>query len=422
MRRLLPPTVALALPVVPAVALPSRADAAEASLAAASFCPGVCRYQDYEEGRRVVFRADPGERNAVKIENTDGRVTLRDAGAPVRAGAGCQPVDPSAVSCSLGGMSVLESSVSLGDGDDQLTVAGWLGGIADEGLGGLAEIDAGPGDDIVVGGRGSETVEGGPGRDVLQGGRGDDRFPAGDEDLGAPDRVDGGPGWDLVSYAQMTRRVRADLTDGKPVQGPPGKGDRFVAVEGVAGGSGNDVIVGGPGQDDLEGGPGADLLKGRGDGDYLSGGIGRDRLYGGPGKDVLDSRGGASDVLRCGGDSDRVGISVDLDLIDDLQPPDPTDVLAADCERVLVKGENDEPTWPELYVLASTDDALVFADPTLDCVCTGKLTLTFGKRRTLAGRSRLAGTRTVRVPLILARDRRIRPRHGEGQAWRRVHH
>ncbi len=110
----------------------------------------------------------------------------------------------------------------------------------------------------------------------------------------------------------------------------------------------------------------------------------------------------------------RVGISVNLDLIDDLQPPDPTDVLAADCERVLVKGGDDEPTWPELYVLASTDDALVFADPTSGCACTWKLTLTFGKRRTLAGRSRLAGTRTVRVPLtlaarrILARDGRIR--------------
>lgn len=163
----------------------------------------------------------------------------------------------------------------------------------------------------------------------------------------------------------MTRRVRADLADSRPVQGPRGKGDRFVAVEGVAGGPGNDVIVGGPGLDDLEGGPGADRLEGRGDGDYLSGGAGRDRLYGGPGKDVVDSRDGASDVLRCGGGSDRVGISVDLDLIDDLQPPDPTDVLAADCERVLVKGGNDEPTWPELYVLASTDDALVVADPTL---------------------------------------------------------
>ena len=252
MRGLLLPAGALA--VVLAAALPPPAGAAETSLAVASFCPGVCRYQDYEEGRRVVFRADPGERNAVRIENANGRVS-RDAGAPVRAGAGCEPVDPSTVSCSLGGRSVLESSVSLGDGDDQLTVVGWLGGIAEEGLGGLAEIDVGPGDDLVVGGRGSETIEGGPGRDVLQGGRGDDRFPAGDEDLGAPDRVDGGPGWDLVSYAQMTRRVRADLTDSRPVQGPRGKGDRFVAVEGVAGGPGNDVIVGGPGLDDLESGP-----------------------------------------------------------------------------------------------------------------------------------------------------------------------
>lgn len=62
MRGLLLPAGALA--VVLAAALPPPAGAAEASLAVASFCPGVCRYQDYEEGRRVVFRADPGERNA----------------------------------------------------------------------------------------------------------------------------------------------------------------------------------------------------------------------------------------------------------------------------------------------------------------------------------------------------------------------
>ena len=101
-----------------------------------------------------------------------------------------------------------------------------------------------------------------------------------------------------------------------------------------------------------------------------------------------------------------MGISVDLDLIDDLQPPDPTDVLAADCERVLVKGENDEPTWPELYVLASTDDALVVADPTLGCACTGKLTLTSanGAPSRDAPASQLPGPSAYRSP------------------WRRVHH
>lgn len=411
MRRLLTQSAVLA--VVLAAALPPPADAAEASLAAGIFCSGVCRNQLYEEGHRVIFRADPGERNAVRVETANGLVTVRDAGAPVRAGAGCEPVDPSTVSCRLGEARVLESSVSLGDGDDQLTVVGWLGGMTEEGVGGLAEIDAGPGEDIVVAGSGSETIGGGPGRDELHGGRGEDRFPAGEEDLG--DVIDGGPGQDIVSYAGASRPVRADLTDARPVQGPVGKRDRFVSVEGLAGGSGNDIILGGPEQDDLDGGPGADLLKGRGDGDFLRGGTGRDRLYGGPGDDVVDSQDGASDILSCGPDRDRVGISVDLDLLDERHPPDPTDVLAPDCERVLVRGSY-EPTWPKLRVLSVTDDEVVLADPASGCECAARLTLTFGKQRNLAGRARLGRTRTVRVPLtgqarrILARDGRMRMR------------
>lgn len=281
MRQLLTPYATLAVAL--AAALPPAADGAEASLDAGNFCAGSCRYQNYEEGRRVVFQAAPGERNAVRIENANGRVTIRDAGAPVRAGAGCERVAASTVSCSLGGTRVLESSISLGEGDDKLTLVGRVGGFTG-GSGGFAEIDAGPGDDVVVAGRGSETIEGGPGRDELHGGLGDDTFPAGVDDLGAADVIDGGLGWDLVSYAEMTGRVRADLADPGRVQGPAGKGDRFVSVEGVAGGSGNDVILGGPGSDDLDGGPGADLLKGRGRGDFLIGGAGRTVSMEGPEK------------------------------------------------------------------------------------------------------------------------------------------
>ena len=413
MRRLLPQSAGLA--VVLAAALPPAANAGEASLAEGSFCSGACRYQNYQEEHRVVFRADPGERNGVRIENAGSRVTVHDAGAPVRGGAGCKPVDASTVSCALGSERVLESSVSLGDGDDQLTVVGWLGGISEEGIGGQAEIDAGPGDDQVVAGSGSETIRGGQGADELHGEQGDDRFSAGDEDLGAADAIDGGPGQDTVDYARVSGPVRADVADSRPVQGPAGKGDRFVSVEGLVGGPGNDVLLGGPDQDHLDGGPGADLLKGRGDGDFLSGGSGRDRLYGGPGDDVVDSQDGVSDLLWCGGDVDRVGTAIDFDISYNLYPPDPTDVLAPDCERVLV-GDSDDPAWPELHVLSVSDDEVVLADPTRRCDCAAKLTLTFGKERTLAGRARLGRARTVRVPLTvaarrtLARDGRIRIR------------
>lgn len=113
---------------------------------------------------------------------------------------------------------------------------------------------------------------------------------------------------------------------------------------------------------------------------------------------------------------DRVGTSLDPGLGVEAYPPDATDVLTADCERILVESDDDEPTWPELHVLSVTDGTLVLTDPTRGCTCTAKLTLTFGDRRTLAGRARLGRARTVRVPLtdaarhILARDGRLRVR------------
>ncbi len=68
----------------------------------------------------VVVTADPGERNVLSVTRSDenSEVLVTDAGAPLRAGAGCRAEGP-LVRC--GGREV---ELDLGDGDDRLVVRG----------------------------------------------------------------------------------------------------------------------------------------------------------------------------------------------------------------------------------------------------------------------------------------------------------
>lgn len=175
------------------------------------------------------------------------------------------------------------------------------------------EVDGGPGDDLLGGGRGADVLEGGEGDDELYGQRGNDllRGEAGDDFVywdidDDADVVDGGAGDDqlaaqtsyvadnvtvgLVRGGQITLRhaesgsqaslgglelVSVKLLDGN---------DKLVASNGIRGAF--DLRVdGGLGRDDLIGGDGDDLLAG------------------GPGVDELDGRGGA-DTYQCGGSGD----------------------------------------------------------------------------------------------------------------------
>jgi Ca2+-binding RTX toxin-like protein len=108
-----------------------------------------------------------------------------------------------------------------GDGSDEIVVGGGgpdhlLGGGGDDavyGMGGEDRIDADAGNDLVYGGDGDDFVDGGSGDDVVIGGDGADAvsgfegsdaisgggggdflFSAND---GTPDRVSGGPGFDV---------------------------------------------------------------------------------------------------------------------------------------------------------------------------------------------------------------------------------
>jgi RTX calcium-binding nonapeptide repeat (4 copies) len=215
------------------------------------------------------FRAAPGEANDVTFDASPAGVMVRDAGAPVAAGSGCQPV-PGGAQCS---QPIAGAAVDLGDGDDRIVTA-------------LLQVDVlgGPGDDTIE--VGSGTLDGGHGADVM--------------------RVRGPQAASTVSYATRTAGVSV-TEDGVANDGEPGEGDDvgpgIVAVTGGSGDdvlfagdephhldgrAGNDRLVGGPRDDDLTGGLGDDVLLGAGGDDQLLAGPGADVIRGGPGRDATN--------------------------------------------------------------------------------------------------------------------------------------
>ncbi len=189
------------------------------------------------------YEALPGERNAVVFWVNDARgqsVTIRDS-AGVVPGAGCSrphPADPTVAVCRpdlSGAATKARLDAELGDGDDELTVAGPLG----------MHADGGPGADALTGTPASDFFHGGEGRDTIRAHGGDDRLSAGrgggamsggageDELQGGagPDITDGGEGTDLLSGVGANDVSRA--RDGTPDVVYCGRGRDRAAVDDV---------------------------------------------------------------------------------------------------------------------------------------------------------------------------------------------
>ncbi|UWR63659.1 M10 family metallopeptidase C-terminal domain-containing protein [Phaeobacter inhibens] len=107
-------------------------------------------------------------------------------------------------------------------------------------------------DDHLIGTNGENTLSGGAGDDVLSGG-------------GGADLLDGGAGSDTADYANATRGVKLNMTNGKT------EGDTYVSIENLSGsgfndrmkGDGSDNVLTGQGGDDtLRGAAGDDILLG----------------------------------------------------------------------------------------------------------------------------------------------------------------
>ncbi|SHI36903.1 Hint domain-containing protein [Wenxinia saemankumensis] len=189
-------------------------------------------------------------------------------------------------------------------------------------------VDAGAGNDTLIGGGGDDTLTGGAGDDriVLRDGFGDDSLDGG----AGTDTLDGGSvtgtltvvysaagagtlagGGDLLTFASMERLVTG--SGGDTVTGSSG-GDRIETGAGadvVFGGGGNDSVDGGSGDDLLDGGDGNDTLTGGAGADTLIGGAGTDTLYGGADSDTFALTDGFGTDIIQGGE-----LGVDVDTID----------------------------------------------------------------------------------------------------------
>ena len=259
----------------------------------------------------VIYRAAGGEANDVQLSMAGSSMLVRDAGAPLQAGTGCQQQGPNQARCSLPegpSMGIVYVDADLGDGGDRLQNAANL----------LSQLHGGPGDDHLIGGTGTDVLLGEAGRDRTEGGDGFDYFS---ESIGVePDVMDGGAGQDVVTYVPRRARVTVDLRGPAMPSGEAGEGDSLAGIEQAHGGSGpdrmlagseavrleghggNDRLIGGFGNDFLDGGSGSDRLYGEGGSDRIEGGSGDDglragcgraKLYGGSGDDRLESRNGS---------------------------------------------------------------------------------------------------------------------------------
>lgn len=179
------------------------------------------------------------------------------------------------------------------DGSDILLDTNRLGDDLLEGDAGDDTIEARYGADTLSGGAGDDSITFGFGAMLVKGGRSDDLFysigdaasvatvlgGSGDDVLfggASSDVFNGGQGEDLVDYSAATTGLVVNLASGET--GGAAAGDRFVLVEDVTGGSGDDVLVGDGAYNVLRAGAGNDTVGGGVGGDFLDGGTGFDIL------------------------------------------------------------------------------------------------------------------------------------------------
>jgi RTX calcium-binding nonapeptide repeat (4 copies) len=188
----------------------------------------------------VTYRADPGERNELRVLPHE--TGVRFAGrTPLVAGDRCVAVRKGDVRCGPPGPVGLRVRTHTGDGDD--FVFARIAHVA------LERLVLGAGDDHS---RGNGLMVGGPGKDDLRVVRGAAAFR-------------GGRGEDVLV------------------------GGRFR--DGLDGGPGPDLLVGGRRFDELSGGRGPD---------QIAGGFGPDAIFAGTGDDLVRATDPKRDLIRCG--------------------------------------------------------------------------------------------------------------------------
>jgi len=164
-----------------------------------------------------------------------------------------------------------------------------------EGLVGSEHVDTligSNGDNRLEGGGGNDILDAMGGRDAVYGDDGDDRLFSEME----ADTLDGGTGWDTVSYYKLSFNAVAIYLWDVTRNGGAAKGDVYIDIEVIDGTRLADIMEGDShkntfwgdnGNDSLKGGAGDDELSGGNDDDLLDGGTGHDTLNGGSGFDTV---------------------------------------------------------------------------------------------------------------------------------------
>lgn len=317
------------------VALGGTARAAQVQVASVIDCGGDPACEKYAGGSphdAFVFTAAAGEANDVTVTVQGTTVLVHDAGAPLTVGRLCTSTGSNEATCDVSGTPRARYSIVLGDGADRLTVNGTLPSDV--------TIDGGAGDDALTGGGERDDMIGGPGADRVASGAGGDILEEGD--TVEADVLDGGPDFDLVTYAARRQDVTIDLSATTATQGSQGEHDTITGVENARGGSGDDTLLGDAGPNGLSGGPGDDELDGRGGDDELAGETGIDSFQGGDGADAIDSNDDRGELVSCGAGNDLIAgerVTDEYGYETAWVGADASDVVGGDCEAVTLFGD-----------------------------------------------------------------------------------
>ena len=164
------------------------------------------------------------------------------------------------------------------------------------------DIIGSSGNDILVGGTGTNVISGNGGNDHIEGRSSNDQLFGGAGD----DLIEAGAGDDAVLGGDGNDIIHAGIGDDQIDAGAGS--DIIIAGSGndvVIAGDGEDVVYGDEGDDQISSGLGNDLVIGGIGSDTLIGEAGRDRIYGGEDNDQLFGEDG-NDILIAGSGNDNV--------------------------------------------------------------------------------------------------------------------
>jgi Ca2+-binding RTX toxin-like protein len=245
------------------------------------------------ESRRLLSGVLLGSFGALRIAGDDG---VNDVISVSHSGGQIAVVINGGAAQLFDSADVQRVIIRTGSGEDTITVTDvlqptWI--FAQEGN---DTVTTGAARDIIYGHAGDDLIDAGSGNNYVVGGEDGDNITTGD----GKDRIWGRDGSDLISSGGGNDLVVA------------GKGDDLVetgvGTDRAYGRDGSDTLRGGDGNDRLWGGPGDDSIEGGNGEDVIGGIVGNNSLFGGDGKDIffvtsLDANvpndfDAAADVLR----------------------------------------------------------------------------------------------------------------------------